>query len=88
MYVCHIVILTHVVFTEELSADYYRIRKMLRHEFFHLEKTEERVSKCLVIGYLPLSYKIYATRLWPYYCLLRYKLRRIVYFCFNTVLIF
>ncbi|XP_047536800.1 dihydroxyacetone phosphate acyltransferase [Vanessa atalanta] len=26
---------------EELSADYYRLRKLLIHEFFHLEKTEE-----------------------------------------------
>ncbi|XP_050354144.1 dihydroxyacetone phosphate acyltransferase [Nymphalis io] len=26
---------------EELSADYYRLRKLLVHEFFHLEKNEE-----------------------------------------------
>ncbi|CAH2250875.1 jg10239 [Pararge aegeria aegeria] len=26
---------------EQLSAEYYRLRKMLRYEYFHLEKTEE-----------------------------------------------
>ncbi|CAH2094422.1 unnamed protein product [Euphydryas editha] len=45
---------------EKLFEDYYKIRKMLRHEFFHLEKTEkvkfnEALQFCLRNGVVMLS---------------------------------
>ncbi|XP_045776617.1 dihydroxyacetone phosphate acyltransferase isoform X1 [Maniola jurtina] len=39
--VVYAVVRAREVSKDQLSADYHRLRKLLRHEFFHLEKTED-----------------------------------------------
>ncbi|XP_045452934.1 dihydroxyacetone phosphate acyltransferase [Melitaea cinxia] len=58
----HVIVNRGVSTKEELSADYCRIRKMLRHEFFHLEKTEEHkfneaLQYCLRNGVVTSQYE-------------------------------
>ncbi|XP_052756507.1 dihydroxyacetone phosphate acyltransferase [Galleria mellonella] len=37
-----LIVLRRPITKDELSSDYHQIRKLLRHEFFHIEETEEK----------------------------------------------